>query len=178
MILKALTTSMNLMSFTTLTTLSDLLTLTTLLNLRDNGEFNDFDDSDDFHFIYLFLFQILLLKIFHGIYSSPKRTSVLYVECRYLILTILNSLRTGLETANLTIDKLRKELLEAKNQPLMVKIQDEHTNADLELSQAQLTEVKATYEDAKRTISSIEDHLAEVKFQLKQKVSKEEANHS
>ena len=80
MILKALTTSMNLMSFTTLTTLSDLLTLTTLLNLRDNGEFNDFDDSDDFHFIYLFLFQILLLKIFHGIYSSPKRTSVLYVD--------------------------------------------------------------------------------------------------
>ena len=81
------------------------------------------------------------------------------------------SLRTGLETANMTIDKLRIELLEAKKEPVKAieQILDGANHTDFELNQARLTEVKSTYEDAKRTISQLEDHLAEVRFQLKQK---------
>ena len=71
----------------------------------------------------------------------------------------------------MTIDKLRIELLEAKKEPVkeIEQILDDANHTDFELNQARLTEVKSTYEDAKRTISQLEDHLAEVKFQLKQK---------
>ena len=83
------------------------------------------------------------------------------------------SLRTGLETANLTIDNLKQELFEAKNESSKGYLVDVENvpgiQVDFEVSQAHLNEVKATYEDAKRTINGLEDHLAEVKFQLKQK---------
>ena len=89
----------------------------------------------------------------------------------YFFVFVYFSLRTGLETANMTIDKLRIELLEAKKEPVkpIEQILDDANHTDFELNQARLTEVKSTYEDAKRTISQLEDHLAEVKFQLKQK---------
>jgi len=85
------------------------------------------------------------------------------------------SLRTGLEAANLTIDKLKQELSEAKSDSSLVdkKVDEDipEIQIDLELTQAQLNEVKAAYEDAKRTINGLEGHLADLKFQLKQKSS-------
>ena len=103
--------------------------------------------------------------------ETKNRLMLLEHECSTLRVD-RRSLRTGLETANLTIEKIKAEKSVNESVPLKV---DDETNEDmmkqLQLSKAHLKEVKSTYEDSKRNIQTLEDQLNEIRFQLKQKHS-------
>jgi chromosome segregation ATPase len=85
------------------------------------------------------------------------------------------SLRTGLEAANIAIDNLNKT---ASKRPITSNITIENEleeksdlNKELQFKIEELKEANMASEDARWTISGLEDQLAEVKFNLKQKLS-------
>ncbi len=97
--------------------------------------------------------------------ETKNRLLLLEHECSALRVD-RRSLRTGLEMANLTIDKLK--ILQAEHNNLEAQ-DDQDQYEDGQIAKSELKEVKSAYEDAKRTITSLEDQLHEVRFQLKQK---------
>lgn len=83
------------------------------------------------------------------------------------------SLKTGLETANFTIEKLHAQIQKfslMQNDKQSLNTESKLSN-DLEIAQSQLCEVKSAYEDSRMSINSLEDQLNEVRFHLRQKNS-------
>lgn len=81
------------------------------------------------------------------------------------------SLRTGLETANLTIDNLKSDK-SSPEKPLISSSDDDlELCRELEVTRSQLKDALACLEDSKRSVSKLEDQASEVSFHLKQKTS-------